>query len=279
MSEYEKKLKQAEQDGTEKPKKPKLPFGPEHYQHPCGFYNGMIAPFIHYRIAGVIWYQGEGNSWRAHKYVEMFPAMVRSWRAKWGESLPFYYVQIAPCTYYDKNSMGMQNICAELREAQRLALDKIPNSGMVVTLDTVDDYDDIHPKNKKDPGGRLAKLALKKTYNRDIVFSGPLYKKMEVQDSSIRIYFSNVESGLVIRHEEENCFEIAGEDGQYYSADVTVDGHTLLLNSANVTKPFAVRYGWSNTVRPTLFNGEGLPASTFRTDNSKWETEGNLTYF
>jgi sialate O-acetylesterase len=205
--------------------------------------------------------------------------MVKSWRNIWQDELPFYFVQIAPCTYYDMHSMGMENICAELQEAQRLSLDNMPNSGMVVSLDTVSDYDDIHPKNKKDVGERLAKLALNKTYNHKIVCSGPLYKKMDIENDSIRLYFAHTEGGLVIKQAEKNWFEIAGSDGQYYPADVKIQGDSLVLSSIKVTGPTAARYGWSNTVKPTLFNGKGFPASSFRTDNSKWETEGKLTYF
>ncbi len=279
--EYDKKLQEYEASlaGGIAITKPQPPMGPDHFQKPSGLYNAMIAPLVPYGLAGFIWYQGESNSWRAHQYIKMFPAMVKSWRSKWGANLPFYYVQIAPCTYYDNDSHGMANISAELREAQRLSLDIISNSGMAVTLDTVDDYEDIHPKNKKDPGCRLAKLALKATYNRDIVASGPLYKRMEVQGGNVRIYFDHVGSGLVIRSESETGFEIAGSDGRYYPASVKIEGDSLVLSAVEVLEPVAARYAWSNTAKATLFNREGLPASSFRTDNSKWETEGKLTYF
>jgi sialate O-acetylesterase len=279
LNSYEENLKTADGQENDKPAKPRPPMGPEHMQHPCGLYNGMIEPVAGYTLRGFIWYQGEGNSWRAKSYIDLSAAMVELWREKWHARLPFYFVQIAPCSYYDQNSQGMENICSELREAQRLSLDVIPDSGMAVSLDTVDDIDDIHPRNKKVIGRRLALIALNKTYGRDVIYSGPVLRKTVCQGSTLRLTFDHAHGDLVVKDTDQNWFEIAGDDGKYYPADVKIDGDSLLLSSEKVQNPSSARYAWSNTAGASLFNGEGLPASSFRTDNSQWQTDGKWSYF
>ncbi|MCB0743457.1 MAG: 9-O-acetylesterase, partial [Ignavibacteriae bacterium] len=196
-------------------------------------------------------------------YRNVFETLVNNWRDEWSQGdFPFYYVQLAPYNY-SKPIVG-----AALREAQRECLD-IKNTGMVVTLD-IGNPEDIHPKNKLDVGKRLALLALAKTYGKDnLVYSGPLYKSMKVEENKIRLNFEHTGTGLFCKGEKLTHFTIAGKDQNFYSAEAVIDGPTILVSSDKVKIPVAVRFAFANSDEPNFYNKEGLPASTFRTDN--WE--------
>lgn len=234
-------------------------------QHsPTALFNGMISPLVGFGIAGAIWYQGESNKERPAEYAALFPAMIADWRTHWNiGDFPFYWVQIAPYAYEN----GQLGGSAYLREAQMKSLKSVKNGGMAVTMD-IGTEKDIHPKNKLDVGKRLALWALAKTYGqKDLAFSGPMYKSMRVEGQKIRLYFDNVYGGLLARDGHLSDFIIAGKDQKFVPAQAVIDGDTIVVSSDQVQKPVAVRYAWSNWVKGTLFNKEGLPASSFRTDN------------
>ena len=228
---------------------------------PTLLYNGMLSPVIGYGMRGVIWYQGESNAGRAYQYRRLFPAMIANWRKDWGQGeFPFYYVQIAPWNY------GTEGICPDLQEAQLMAL-RVPNTGMAVTAD-IGNADDIHPRNKQLVGKRLALWAMAKTYGRkDLVYSGPLYKSMNIEDSKIRLTFDHVGSGLMSLSGPLRLFTIAGEDQKFVPAKAVIDNNTVVVWSDAVKKPVSVRYAWSNTAMGNLYNLDMLPASPFRTDD------------
>jgi len=234
---------------------------------PSVLYNGMIHPLKNLAIRGAIWYQGESNQERAMQYRTIFPGMIQDWRNAWKQGdFPFYFVQLAPYKY------AREHTSAELREAQFLTLSKLKNTGMAVTLD-IGNPSDIHPANKRDVGKRLALWALAKDYGKNLVYSGPLYRDKKVEGASIRIYFDHVGSGLEAREGELSHFEIAGEDQVYHPAKAVIDGETVLVSSSQVARPVAVRFAWSNIAEPNLFNMEGLPASSFCTDQWKRITD------
>jgi len=144
-----------------------------------------------------------------------------------------------------------------------------------VTID-IGEADDIHPKNKQDVGWRLAAWALANTYGRDIVYSGPLYDSMSVEDGKIRLHFKHVGSGLIAKDEEGlKGFVIAGEDRKFVWANATIDGDTVVVSSPEVAAPVAVRYAWANNPVCNLYNKEGFPASPFRTDTWPGVTDNN----
>ena len=235
---------------------------PRNHESPSGLYNAMLHPLIPYSIRGAIWYQGESNRWEHYLYRDLMETLISSWREEWGQGdFPFYYVQLAPFEY------NIPLIGAALRDAQRISLD-IPNTGMAVTID-IGDPEDIHPLNKKDVGKRLAVLALNKVYRKDIAYSGPLYNGYEMEGNSIRIFFDYVLNGLESNGEELSHFEIAGEDKVFYPASATIESKSVLVTSPDVANPLAVRYAFHNADEPNLFNKEGFPASSFRTDD--WE--------
>ena len=227
---------------------------------PTVLYNGMINPLVPYTIKGVIWYQGESNVGRADQYENLFPAMIRDWREKWNYDFPFYYVQIAPYQYnINKDSSLDQS--QELREAQRNSL-KTKNTGMVVTMD-IGNFNNIHPSNKQDIGSRLARLALSNNYSINIVPSGPIFNGLKVIGSKLILEFENPGSRLISKGDLLG-FEIAGADKKYVFANAKIINNQVELYSDKIKNPLYARYAWKDKAVPSLFNLEGLPASSFK---------------
>jgi sialate O-acetylesterase len=222
----------------------------------------MLAPILPFRIKGVIWYQGENNVDRPIQYRKLFPALIESWRSeRRQEGLPFYYVQIAPFRY-----TGEKKSASLLREAQTMAL-ALPNTGMVVTAD-IGNLDDVHPRNKQDVGKRLALLALAKSYGEtQIAYSGPALNSIKKEEKRIRLFFDHAETGLVVKGGSLKNFEIAGKDHIFYPAIAGIEDTTIVVYNNKVINPQAVRYGWDIDTIVDLYNGAGLPAVPFRTDN------------
>jgi len=228
---------------------------------PGAIYNAMIHPLHLYGIRGAIWYQGETNRNDAALYPRLIGTMVAGWRKDFNRGdFPFYFVQIAPYSYKEPLSGAL------LREAQFKCL-SIPNSGMAVTLDIAGDTTDIHPKNKQDVGKRLALLALAKTYGQIVdAYSGPVYSGMKAEGEFARLSFDHCEGGLKAGPKGLQGFQIAGADGVFYPAKAIIEGNTVLLSNPKVKGPVSARYAFTNTSEASLFNGTGLPASSFRTD-------------
>jgi sialate O-acetylesterase len=248
--------------GDEFSKRPKLPASLSK-DSPTALFNGMIHPLIPFVIKGAIWYQGENNVGNPMKYEKLFSSLIENWRKDFQcGDFPFYFVQLAPYDY------GVKTKSQLLREAQLRTL-SVKNTGLIVTLD-IGNPKNIHPADKENLGKRLASWALAKTYKKNIPFSGPLYKSMKAVQGKIILSFDYADRGLVLtpRNGELN-FLIAGEDKVFQKAIVKVQGKTLVVSHPEILKPVSVRYVWSNTDEGTLFNKDGLPASSFRTDDWK----------
>ncbi len=231
-----------------------------------GIYNAMIAPLIPFAMRGVLWYQGESNAGRAYQYRHVFPLMIQSWRQRWNDDFPFYFVQLSAFGRYQ--SSNAESEWAELREAQTMTL-KLPKTGMAVTID-IGNSKDVHPTNKQDVGKRLAAVALKNTYGYDILASGPMYTAVELKDSSALISFDFAGSGLFTQDKFGYLkgFEIAGEDRVFYYAKAEILGNRVVVWHPKGQKPVSVRYAWANSPEDAnLFNKEGFPACPFRTDD------------
>lgn len=232
------------------------------HKKPTTLFNGMVAPLTGYSIKGFIWYQGESNRHEAELYEKLFPAMVADWRRKWnlGE-LPFYYVQIAPFGSNDKTRNGPR-----LREAQLKGMHLIPNSGMASAMD-VGMENDIHFMDKTKLAQRLGYWALGKTYGiKGINYEGPEYKSMKVEGKKAVLTFDHAPY-LTSYRKPMTLFEVAGEDKIFHPAKATIKTNTVTVESDVVSKPVAVRYAYKEWVMGELFNNDGLPASSFRTDN------------
>jgi sialate O-acetylesterase len=237
---------------------------------PTTLYNGMLSPVIGYSIKGTIWYQGESNYDNPDKYEKLFPAMVNELRQEWNNGdFPFYYAQIAPYNYAQLppyNSGGKYN-SAYLRDAQRKAEKIIPNSAMAVLMD-IGEEKNIHPSNKEAGGKRLALLALAKTYHLEgFGYASPSYDTLSVAGSIAAIRFKNSPNGLTSFGKELSQFEVAGSNKVFYPAKATIKGSNVLVSAPEVKDPVAVRYAFKDFVTGDLFSTEGLPVSSFRTDD------------
>ncbi len=224
---------------------------------PGALFNSMINPISFYPVSGAIWYQGESNVDQYPTYSKLMQQLITCWRTEWKSDLSFYFVQIAPYTYKNGKS-------AYLREQQTLSR-SIPNTGMVVISDLVSDTTDIHPKDKKEVGLRLANLALSKHYSvSGIVAESPYFKEMQLKGKELILSFTNCDNGLVFKPGKNSGFEIAGADSHYYSATIIVKGNLVSLSSKEVPNPVSVRYCFTDAALPTLFSKEGLPVCSFR---------------
>lgn len=234
-------------------------------EFPSLIYNSMIYPFIKTRISGVVWYQGESNVERAEEYEKTFPLLINSWREKFGKNLPFYFVQLA--TFNNDGNSNEGCPWAELRDVQTQAL-SLKNTGMAVTTD-VGNPTDIHPRNKKPVGERLANLALKNG-----IYS-PVLKSYTVKGDKIEVTLTG--KSMLIAKDQQSLrgFEIAGKDQVFYPATASIVNNKLVVTSDKVSNPTAVRYGWkADNSELNLFTKELLPVSPFRTDNFKLKTKG-----
>jgi len=236
---------------------------------PTVLYNAMLAPLAPYAIRGAIWYQGESNAGAAWQYRTLFPTMIRDWRRAFGSDFPFYFVQLA--NFMARRDEPGESAWAELREAQRLTLAE-PATGMAVTID-IGEAEDIHPRNKQDVGRRLARWALADTYGLEVEKSGPLFASSSVEGAALRLRFDHAE-GLRSRDGRPPIgFAVAGQDRRWRWADARIEGTSVVVSSRQVPHPVAARYAWADNPAATLENGDGLPASPFRTDDWPWTTQ------
>ncbi|MBM3964065.1 MAG: sialate O-acetylesterase [Planctomycetes bacterium] len=242
---------------------------------PANIYNGVLKSHLGYGIRGAIWYQGESNAGRAYQYRELFPLMIQNWRNEWGQGdFPFYWVQLAD--FMGEVKEPAESDWAELREAQTMAMDKLPNSGQAVIID-IGEGKDIHPKNKVDVGRRLARWALAKQYNIPIEYQSPRYSTMEVDGDGIVLSFKHLAGGWrPFDVNEPVGFAIAGDDKKFYNAQAKItDGGKVRVSSPNVAKPVAVRYAWANNPVCNMYGAaSGLPLTPFRTDDWPGVTAG-----
>jgi len=242
------------------PQPPSLSNSPN---RPTLIYNAMISPIIPFTIKGVIWYQGESNADRATQYRQLFPLLINDWRAKWGEGdFPFYFVQIANYAATDQPPAADW---PALRDAQSSAL-SLPNTGMAVTIDIGNEHR-IHPQNKQEVGRRLALIALAKTYGENIPYSGPVYLSQKINGNKIELSFTHTNGGLSAKGDTLKGFTIAGADKLFHPATAVITGDKITVASTDVASPIAIRYAWANNPTCNLYNGAGLPASPFRTDD------------
>ena len=222
---------------------------------PAALYNAMIAPFTPLPIRGVIWYQGETNSSlnRAPLYSRLFPAMIQDWRTQWRQgNFPFLFAQISAFDSPEEN-WGL------LRDAQRRTLHLV-NTGMAVTIDIGSEHN-VHPSDKQTVGERLSLLARDISYGETLVASGPLFRLAYPDHGAMHVWFDNA-AGLKATGSVQG-FEVAGADGNFVPATAKIEGDTIIASSLTVPDPRYVRYAWPNFPTTNLFNGAGLPTSTF----------------
>jgi len=257
----------------------RMPFGVENNPTMAGIlYNGMLAPIAPLAITGAIWYQGESNAERAYQYRQLLPAMIADWRRTFGQGdFPFYIVGLP--YYKARKDVPSDDSWAEMRESQAMIAERTPNSCLAVTIDT-GNAGDVHPIDKKDAGDRLALCALANHYGQKIPFRGPMVSSVERVQGAMKIRFRHTDGGLAVKGERLGEFAIAGADRKWYWADeARIEGDSIVVvSSAAVPNPVAVRYAWQANPMATLFNGAGLPAAPFRTDDWPGVTFGRTQH-
>jgi len=233
---------------------------------PTAMFYGMLQPLIGTPIKGVLWYQGESNVSKAKEYQTLFPTLINSWRAAWKQGdFPFLYVQLANNNPAKK--MPAESKLAELQEAQSMTL-SLPNTGMAVAND-VGEWNDVHYKNKSVVGERLALVAENIVYgDKSVVHSGPVLKSYTIKGNQVILQLSNVGGGLITKDGGPlQYFSIAGANKKFVWANAKIEGNSIIVWSDAIAEPVAVRYAWAdNPTGANLYNKEGLPASSFRTD-------------
>ena len=243
---------------------------------PSVLYEGMLAPIAPLAITGALWYQGEQNSPRGFQYRKILPVMIADWRRLFAQGdFPFYIVSLPAFRHHSETPVDDE--WAETRESQALTAEHVRNACLAVTIDT-GDPDNLHPKDKRPVGERLAFCALAKHYRKHVVYSGPTLQSVKRVPGSIRLHFSHADGGLVVKGPKLEEFEIAGEDRKWYWADAHIEGKTVVVSSPSVPNPKEVRYAWQSNPAATLFNGAGLPAAPFRTDSWPGITEAHRPY-
>ncbi|TVP45313.1 MAG: sialate O-acetylesterase [Mongoliibacter sp.] len=230
---------------------------------PGMMFNAMIHPLLNFPIKGVIWYQGESNVQDHEQYELLFSTMITDWRSKWGlGDFPFLYVQLA--NYKEHKEVQTESDWAFLREAQS-NVRSLPNTGMAVTLD-IGDAGDIHPRNKRDVGHRLWKVAQKVAYNEEVLDRGPVMLRARSVNDMFVITYSNLGDGFSMElGSKVEGFIIAGEDGDFYKANAIISGENeIQVSHPKVKSPVEVRYAWADNPKVNLYNSAGLPAEPFR---------------
>jgi sialate O-acetylesterase len=237
-------------------------------------YNAMVAPLRNFAVRGVIWYQGENNAARhagcagdRDGYTQLMTLLIGEWRRIFEQpELPFYQVQLANMWKPDSDPNALST-WAEIREAQARVAVTVPHTGLAVAID-IGEADNIHPVNKRPVGERLARLALRDVYGKAVLADGPEYASHAIDGNRIRVRFRRAAGGLRSSAGESlTAFAVAGEDRRFGWAEARIEGDEVVVWSPQVARPVAVRYAFGNNPAASLYNGEGLPAGSFRTDD------------
>lgn len=270
MDKHKVELEKAKAAGKKAPRAPRQPYEPKvDPYHPGNLFNGKINPLVPYAIRGALWYQGEHNSGNGPLYAYQLQALIKDWRDRWGQGeFPFAWVQLP--NYMTPQKDPVESGWPAIRESMLKTL-KVPNTGMAITID-VGEAEDIHPKNKQEVGRRLSLWALAKVYGKKCEFSGPLPTGHDIKGAEVICRFSHTEGGLTAKGGDLKGFAIAGADKKWVWANAKIVGDTVVVSSPDVKEPKAVRYAWASNPNCNLYNGAGLPASPFRTDD--WPFEG-----
>jgi sialate O-acetylesterase len=232
-----------------------------------GVFREDLKPLAPFALRGVLWYQGESDTSRAFLYPELLTAMIGDWRSILEiPKLPFLVVQLPPWerrrTDPPRTTVGYH--WADLREAQDRVVREVPATYLASTADLGERLD-IHPRRKREVGERLATLARASVYGEPISASGPRVEIITSSPHSTLLTFANVEGGLLARGEELHDFEVAGSDDKFLPVTATIISHyQLVVRHPNIKNVTTLRYAWRDYYIPTLFNGDGWPASPFR---------------
>lgn len=277
MADWKQKRDEAKAAGKKEPKRPNSAGAMAGNKRPANLYHGRLMPIMPYGIRGTIWYQGESNASRAYQYRDLFPLMIRTWRATWNKAnpaqgdFPFYWVQLAD--FMREQPKTIESAWAELREAQTMTLDREPNTGQAVIID-IGEGNDIHPRNKIEVARRLARIALAKDYGIEIAHLSPRFEQIDIKEGKAIVTLKAVGGGLrTVDSRNVEGFTIAGEDKKWHLAKAKILGKNQVEVSSDAEEsPVAVRYAWADNPVCNLYTKTGLPVTPFRTDEWKGVT-------
>ncbi len=265
VKDHERALKLWKTGGQREADKPKPVEDPHRSVFvPALLFNGMIAPYTPATVRGFIWYQGESNASRSKTYVELMSVLIADWRKRFGRpDMSFYFVQLAG--YHNPTTHPTDTNWSRLRDAQRRTVDAVPHTGMATAID-VGDPMEIHPRDKKTVGERLALLALRNTFGRsNLSATGPAYRTFAVAGPAVRLEFDPATGPIVLKG--TGSFTLAGVDRVFHPATAQIRNGSIVVTCPDVPNAVAARYAWEDYPVPTLYNEAGLPASPFRTDD------------
>jgi len=239
------------------------PLGPKSPYRPGGLYETMVQRVMPYTLRGFIYYQGESDDHKPDMYAKLLTKLIEQWRRDWqDDELPFILVQLP--MFINRGDEDKKH-WAIVREQQMLVHQTVKNTGIAVILDC-GEFNNIHPVDKAPVGYRLALQSLYHVYGKDVKAYGPIYKGLSYLENAIELTFQHAEDGIVVKGEKAQGFEIAGEDKEFFEADIQINGNKIIVSSEQVKEPKYVRYAWTNYGPVTLYNKEGLPMPTFRTN-------------
>ncbi|MFZ4733631.1 MAG: sialate O-acetylesterase [Pirellulales bacterium] len=256
---------------------------------PGRLFNDRVAALVPLAIHGVAWYQGESNCGRGEDprdYAAKLGALVAGWRSAWSRpDLPVAVVQLPQWKSY---------AWPFLRAEQRRATAGLGHTGLVVTID-LDHADDIHPPDKISVGERLASWSLARIHGREIAAEGPVFAAARRRGAEMVVRFTSnavgdglmagrlaapgevVDSGSPV----VNGFELCTADGAWHGAAARIVGSEVVVTSAAVAEPVAVRYACQPEARRdrpwNLHGRSGLPVGPFCSDPTRmpYEPEQN----
>jgi sialate O-acetylesterase len=273
LAKYNAAAAEAKKQGVKPPARPALKSPKQPNQPNYGrLFNAMISPLIPYAIRGAVWYQGESNGGEGIRYRSLMPDLITDWRNHWKQAgtshdFPFLIVQLPGNGPVSPIGVAEHTGWTLIREAEMKTADKLPNVGAAVTIDTSPDGN-LHPPEKQPVGHRLALIAENRFYGmKDVVSSGPVFDSAKVDGDKLHLTFKETHGGLEAKDGALIGFCVAGADHKFYAADATIEGDSVILHSAQVSKPVAARYAWAQHPKCNLFNKAGLPAGPFRTDD------------
>ncbi|MGN6295621.1 MAG: sialate O-acetylesterase [Ginsengibacter sp.] len=224
-----------------------------HPYEPCYNYEAGISKLTNTPIKGILWYQGESDAHNVDLYAYNFEKLISSWRKLWNENLPFYFVQLSSIN---------RPSWPYFRDMQRKVSLKIPNTFMAVSSDYGDSLN-VHPTRKQPVGERLALLALKNSYHKNIAASGPEVKSVLQKGKEITVTFSNAKKLKTENNEPLIGFEVMNAQGEIFSPKAEIENDQVILFLNKEEKIIKVLYAFKPFTRANLENEAGLPASTF----------------
>lgn len=241
-----------------------IPMGPRNQNSPGCLYHSMLKQIAGISARGVIWYQGESDEAKAQMYDKLLTAMIHCWRDTWQDELPFLIVQLAPFGEWMGNKADNYPV---LRQKQEIVSKTVPGCYMASIMDAGMEKD-IHPKQKRPVGERLALLARGKIYGEDILCEAPELLNAEVSEGAVELKFANTGSGLQIKGKKLNAIELT-VDGSKIKSKVSVKKDTLRIraDSIHMASKVEIRFAWTGYCEVNLYNSANLPAKPFKWNN------------